>query len=417
MTAGQEAARALASPVGARGGAFAAMAAPGFARLWASGWCWASTRWMGVFLCSYLVDDLTGSPLLVQLVGAAIFAPMFFGGAFAGVVADRFDRRGTILRNLLVLTPVALLMGVVVVGGAVEVWMVYPFMLLVGVGGVVDMTSRRALIYDLVGHERATNALALETLSMSGGTTLGAAFGGAVVNFFGVGQCFFLIAALYVASYVLLAGVPSPPASRTNSGASSALEDLREGVRFLRQSPALQSILGVTVIMNLFYFSFMPMVPVFAREMEVNALLAGILTGATGLGMMLGSFLWAARDPRHRGLVYVGGCAWAMAFLLLFAAVQWYPAALFFLVLAGIGSSGFGTMQGVLVMVAAGPEMRGRAMGLLSMAIGGLPFGMIALGALAQATNPAPAVMLSVVAGVAVLAAWCWRYPASLRLR
>jgi MFS family permease len=371
---------------------------------------------MGVFLCSYLVDRITGSPLLVQFVGAAIFAPMFFGGAIAGVVADRFDRRLTILRQLLILIPIAMTMGLVVVSGSVQVWMVYPFMLVVGVGGVVDMTSRRALIYDIVGPERATNALALESLSMSGGTTLGAFFGGAVINFVGVGQCFFLIALLYSASFLLLRGVPSPAASRTGGGAS-ILADLREGGRFLRGSRPMVSILGVTVLMNLFYFSFMPMVPVFARQMHVNALFAGILAGATGMGMMIGSFAWAAWPTQRRGLVYVGGCLVAMAFLALFALLQWYPIALVLLICAGVGSSGFGTMQGVLVMAAAGQEMRGRAMGLLSMAIGGLPFGMIALGGVAQGIGAAPAVTASVIMGFATFAIWLWKFPEAGRIR
>src|SRR3712207_8315625 len=74
-------------------GVFAALRVPYYPRLWASGWLWNLTRWMSVFLCSYLVNDLTGSPFLVQLVGAAFFAPMFFGGVLGGVISDRFDRR------------------------------------------------------------------------------------------------------------------------------------------------------------------------------------------------------------------------------------------------------------------------------------------------------------------------------------
>lgn len=394
----------------------AALEVPAFGWLWASGWCWNATRWMSIFLCSYLVNRLTGSPFLVQLVGAVFFAPMFLGGVFAGAVADRFDRRSTILRQLLFLIPLAVLMGVVVVSGAVEAWMTYPFVLAVGLGGVVDMTSRRALVFDLVGDARATNAIALESLSMAGGTTLGALFGGAVINFVGLGEAFFLIAVLYVASYVLLLRVPSPPAVRSGARVSMR-RDLAEGLRAVRESEALIGILGVTVIVNLFYFSFMPLVPVFADDMGVNALLAGVLASGTGLGMMLGSFAWAAWPSPHRGALYVGGSVAAMLFLFAFAALQWYPIALVLLVAAGFGSSAFGTMQAVLVMTTAGPEMRGRAMGILSMAIGSLPFGMIGLGLVAQATSPAPAVMLSVVAGLVVVALWMARYPRVWSLR
>ena len=373
--------------VAPRAGTFAALQVPSFGLLWASGWCWNATRWMAIFLCSFLINDLTGSPFLVQLVGAAFFAPMFLGGAVAGAAADRFDRRRTILRQLAVLIPVGLGMGALVTGGWVEAWMVYPFVLVVGLGGVVDMTSRRALVFDLVGEERATNALALESLSMAGGNTLGSLFGGAVIDLVGIGEAFFLIGILYVASYLLLVRVPSPPA-RVAGARTSIRRDIGEGVRAVRASRALIGILGVTVVMNLFYFSFMPLVPVFADEMGVNALLAGLLASASGFGMMVGSFAWAAWPTRRRGLLYVGGSVVAMAFLFAFAALQWYPVALVMLMAAGIGSSAFGTMQAVLVMTTAGAAMRGRAMGVLSMAIGTLPFGMIGLRARRPGDRP-----------------------------
>lgn len=399
-----------------RGGTFAALGVESFGLLWASGWCWNATRWMSVFLCSFLVNELTGSPLLVQLVGAAFFAPMFLGGAVAGVVADRFDRRRTMIRQLIVLIPIALLMGMLVTSGNFAAWIVYPFMIAVGVGGVVDMTSRRALVFDLVGEARATNALALESVSMSGGNLLGSICGGAVINFVGVGQAFFLIAVLYMMSLGLLARVPSPPARNLGAGGSMR-RDLGEGLRAVSRSQALIGILGVTVIMNFFYFSFMPLVPVFAKEMGVNALLAGVLASGTGLGMMLGSFVWAARPVPRRGLLYVVGSLLAMGFLFAFAAVQWYPGALLLLVGAGFGASAFGTMQGVLVMTTADAEMRGRAMGILSMAIGSLPFGMIGLGLVAQVTDPAAAVMISIAGGLIAMALWMARFPQVRLLR
>jgi MFS family permease len=379
------------------------------------GWIWNSTRWMATFLGAYIVNDLTGSPFLVQVVGASLFAPMFFGGPFAGAVADRFDRRTTVVRQLALLVPLALVMGVVTLQGALSSWMIYPFVLAVGIGGVVDWTSRRALLYDLVGDERASNALALEMVSMSGGTTLGALFGGAIIQFLGEGQAFLLMAAMYGACIVLLLGVPSPPRRVAGAG-GSVLRDAVEGMRAIAGSQALVGVLAVTVVMNFFYFSFMPLVPVFAEDLEVNALLAGVLASANGFGMMIGSILWAAFEIRRRGLMYVLGSFGAMAFLVLFAAIPWYPSALLFVMLAGLAASAFGTMQGVLMMAAAEPEMRGRAMGVLGMAIGTLPFGMIGLGLLAQATSPAVAVVASVAAGIVILAAFVARTPQVARL-
>ena len=397
-------------------GAFAALAVPSYARLWASGWFWNLTRWMAVFLGSYLVNELTHAPLPVQLVGAAFFAPMFFGGVVGGVVADRFDRRRTILGQLLVLIPIAGVMSALVFSGAVRVWMVYPFMLAVGLGGVIDMTSRRALVYDFVGEERATNALALESLSMTGGNMLGTLAGGAVINFIGIGQAFLLIALCYAASFLLLLGVPVPQRARAASGGRSVLEDVLAGFRFLGRNRTLISLLGVTVLMNGFYFTFTPMVPVFADRLGVNALWTGLLASASGMGSMAGSLLIAARPPRRRGLAYVGGSVLALLGLGVFAAVASYPLALMALVVAGMGMAGFATMQGVLVMVTAGAQMRGRAMGLLSMAIGTLPFGMVLLGLVAQRLGAPAAVLGSAALGLAATAVWSLRRPEAWRL-
>jgi predicted MFS family arabinose efflux permease len=287
----------------------------------------------------------------------------------------------------------------------------------VGVGGVVDWTSRRALIFDVVGESRAPNALALEMVSLSGGTTLGALFGGAVIEFLGEAQAFLLMALLYGACFVLLLGVPTPKHRVGAAAGGSVFRDAIEGIRAIGRSQALIGVLSVTVVMNFFYFSFTPMVPVFADRLEVSALFAGVLASANGFGMMTGSLLWAALDVHRRGLLYVAGSFGAMGFLLFFAAVPWYPSAVLFVMLAGLAASAFGTMQGVLTMMAAEPEMRGRAMGVLGMAIGTLPFGMVFLGLLAQLTSPPAAVVLSVLGGVLVLAAFVIRYPAVIRLR
>src|SRR5262245_33993420 len=112
-----------------RTGTFAAMSVPYYPRLWTTGLLWNLTRWMAIFLCTYLVNHLTHSPFYVQLVGSAFFAPMFFGGALAGVISDRLDRRRTILIVLSVLMPLSAAMGVLIVTDVIETWMVYPFML------------------------------------------------------------------------------------------------------------------------------------------------------------------------------------------------------------------------------------------------------------------------------------------------
>src|SRR5581483_11368574 len=99
----------------------------------------------------------------------------------------------------------------------------------------------------------------------------------------------------------------------------------------------------------------------------------------------------------------------AMIGLFAFAAASWYPAALLGLIVAGVGQSGFASMQASLMLLAAEPAMRGRAMGVLSMGIGVLPFGMVLLGVVAQLTSPPTAVLSAATLGFAGLIAWAVR--------
>jgi MFS family permease len=398
------------TPAYARGSMFAAMAVAPYPRLWAIGLIVSLTRWMTIFLSSYLINDLTHSAILVQLVGVSLFAPLFAGGLVAGAISDRLDRRRTLITILSVLLVGALVMAFFNLSGMIEVWLVYPFVLAVGTGHVLDMTSRRALVYDCVGPRVVTNALALESMAMMGGTVIGGLTAGTIISVLGIGAVFLAISVLYCTALLLLLGLRTAPRHRPVEVMPDFMNDLVTGFRYVRSHRALVSVLGVTILMNLFYFSYTPMVPIFGEKLGVGPFWSGLLLSAHGLGSVIGASVIASGLRLGRGWTYVGGSAFALMFLFLFAAMPWYPAALIALMVAGFGIAGFATMQSVLVMISAEDEMRGRAMGMLSMSIGALPFSMLLLGAYATAVGPAVGVMTSVSIGLVALVAFSiWR--------
>ena len=128
-----------------------AITVQGFFPLLFAGMCWHWARWGIAFLSAFWINEVTDSPRMVQLTGTTMWAPLLFGGALGGVFADRFDRLRTIQWQLAVLIPIVVLIGLLEVSEQLSVWMIYPFLLFAGIGWVGDMTSRRALVFEIVG--------------------------------------------------------------------------------------------------------------------------------------------------------------------------------------------------------------------------------------------------------------------------
>ena len=373
------------------------------------------SRWGGAFLAAYFVNDVTESPRLVQLTGTAMFGPLLVGGVLGGFVSDRFDRRTTMLVLTAITAPLTAVVALLVSNDAMEVWMVYPYLAAMGVGWIADMTNRRAMVHDVVGDEFIDNAMALEVLSLAGGITLGTLLGGSVISLLGLGPAFGLVAGFLAVSFLAFWRVPSEVYVRGRARTQSVAE-LAEGLRAISRSAVLRSILGVTVITNLMFFAYFPIVQVIADDLGAGPFLTGLLAAAGGLGMMTSGSIVARNPPRRRGLAYVGGTLVGMVLLIGFAVAPWYALAFAFLYLSNFSAGYFSATQTTLVLTAVPTDLRGRALGLLSLSIGALPIGMFLLGEFAEAVGASDAVAIWAAAGVAMLVLFHLRRPEAARL-
>lgn len=391
----------------------------GYRQLWLTGLLWHTSRWMALLVSTYRVNELTGDPLLVLLVGTAFFAPMFLGGALAGTISDRFDRYRTVGSSLGTLAPLAVLMGVGMLIDKAPLAVIYAFVGALGVGNVIDMTARRSMCFDLVGNDLVTNSAALESLALHCGTMIGSLTGGALLAALGPGQVFLGLAVVYVMALAsLLASrhlnaVPDRPAVAETP---SLRNDFDDAIDLIRSHELLRRFLVITVLMNFFYYAFTPLVPVFAERMEVGPFLTGVLASSIGFGTMMGAYLLSRIQPDRRGMFHIVGTIGAMTMLIAFANTGIYWVGLPMLILAGLFGAGFSTTQAALVVSMVDDRVRGRAMGVLSMAIGALPFGMFTLGLVARRTDPVVAVTISVGVGIALVFLWQLRRPELRRL-
>ena len=385
---------------------FRAFADRGYLCLWLANFLLYTSRWMQMTLLAWLILDLTDSPLLVALVGFFSSAPMFLLGLVGGVLADRVRRQrllsitqGTNVMSSFTLT---LLLST----GAFQVWHAYIAILITGACWALDIPSRRAVIYDLLGLEGVTNAVALDSVGMNASRMCGPALAGVLITLTGVTGGYVVITCFCSIAWMLLWSLRIPQRPRPERRQQSIGRNLLEGFRFVRENPTIKATLYITVVMNVLLFPYVQMVPIIARDiLHVDAALMGVLQAAEGLGALVGAVLIAsAVRLNYHGRVFLGGSLLALIGLFIFSMSRWYILSLPVLLLLGLGTAGFGTMQSTIIMLTAREEMRGRALGVLSLAIGTGPFGSLCMGAAASAIHPVFVIRMNALLGIVSLA-------------
>ncbi len=382
-----------------------------FRFLWPANFFSYISRWMQMTLLIWYVLDLTGSAFQVALVGFFGMAPMLLLGMVGGALADRFDRRRLLLGVQMSSLVGAGITTALLLSGLLEVWHAYLLISISGVGWALDSPSRRSILLNLVGRAAVTNAVALDSMAMHSSRMAGPVLAGLLISLVDVPRGYVVILVFYVLSLSLMWLVklaPEQPGSGQPRGApaQSMLRNLAEGLKYVRGHRTIVATILVTIIMNLFVFSYMQMVPVIAVDvLRVGPGLVGLLMGVDGFGSLMGSVLIASSgNMRHHGRVYLFGSTIAIVALLLFSLSRSYALSFGILLVLGLGGAGFGTMQSLIVMLVCREEMRGRALGVVSLAIGTGPLGLLMTGAVADWLTPSTAIGLNAVAGLVLMA-------------
>ena len=365
----------------------------------------ASGTWMQSVAQGWLVLRLTGSGTAVGLVTAMQFVPMLVGGAWGGVIADRFDKRRTLLASQAALGAVAAVLATVTITGVVTVWMVFLAAFLTGCATVIDTPTRQAFVCELVGPDRLANAVALNSAMFNAARVVGPAIAGGLILVGGTGTCFAFNAVSYMAVMVGLAVMRTDELQRTERVAKSRGQ-VREGLRYVASTPTLRSTLLMVAVVGTFSLNFTVLMPLLARfTFRAGPGTLGLLTSTMGLGSLVGALAAAARakpSPRLlRGAAAVLGLAMAgIAF------APALPVALAFLAVAGAAAITFLATANSLLQLTSSGAMRGRVMALYALVfLGSTPIGGPIVGATAQRFSPGAGFLVGAVAALAA-AAW-----------
>jgi MFS family permease len=371
--------------------------APAFRRLWFS--TVIATGALGIerTLTAWLALELGADAFLIGLTFAARMLPSLLFGLAAGTLADQFDRA----RQLAIVAACsALLMAgfgglIAATGGAV--WMVVAFSFCAGGIMVFDTPARQALVLDTAPPETAQRALALNALAGRLTSAGGALLAAVLIAQAGTVAGYLAVALLYLLVGLLAVTLRVPQAQRRQGERPPFREALRGSLRMIVDLPAVRLLIIVGLICEVFAFSHLTAVPLFAQEvLAAGPGGLGTLNAAQAIGGAIAVALLALlpeRIPRQPllGAVFV---LYGLAIIGFGLSGSLFVAALF-LVITGFCAGAFDVLQQTLMQLAVPPEQRGRAVGLWVLSIGSAPLGHLEMGALARALGVPTALVLN----------------------
>jgi MFS family permease len=383
-------------------GTFASLRVPNFRRFLTGQIVSLCGTWMQTIALGWLVLSLGGSGTGLGLVTAAQFLPILLFGAYGGVIADRVDRRRLLMRTQSALGLLAGGLGVLDLTGTVRLWMVAAIAAVIGSVTAVDNPARQSFVQEMVGPHTLANAVTLNSVTMNAARVVGPALAGAVITVAGTGGCFLLNATSFAAVLAALSRIDTA-ALRRVPPVSRAPGQVRAGLAYALRTPAIRVPLLMMVLIGTLSYEFQVVLPLVAREtFGGGAATYSLLTGAMGIGAVVGGLLVARRRRVGTRVLVLTAAAFG-GVLLLATAAPTLAVAVVALVLVGAASISFISIGNATVQLAADPKLRGRVLALWSIAfLGTTPVGGPIAGWVAQSFGARAGLLM---AGVAALAA------------
>ncbi len=351
-------------------------------RLYASGQLVSLTgSWMQRVAQDWLVLTLTNSGTALGVVTALQFGPSLVLGLWGGVLADRGDKRKLLLATQTSLAVVALVLGLLDIGGVVQYWHVLVMATALGVITAVDTPVRQSFVVEMVGKDDLTNAVGINSTIFNTGRILGPAVAGVMITAVGTGWAFVANA---LSSVAVLAGLwmmrpaelfPAPQVERAKG-------QLRAGVRYVLGRRDLLLTMLLVFIVGTFGLNFQITTALIAKQVfHRSATGYGLLSTALAVGACVGAVLATRRTRRPSSYFLIGA---ATVFGLIEVAAGAMPGFLWtaaMLVPAGLAMLTFTTAANSSVQLGVEPTMRGRVMALYLMCfMGGTPAGAPLIG-------------------------------------
>jgi MFS family permease len=316
---------------------------------------------------AWLVLQLTNSGAALGIVTALQYLPVLFLGPYGGVIADRFSKRNLLYFTQTTFGILALILGVLVAMGWVQLWMVDVLAFCYGIINAVDNPTRQSFVVELVGKDKLRNAVTLYSSLVNLARVLGPTLAGILIATVALAPCF-IINGLSYAAVVMMLFMMRADELQTPAPVARAKGQLVAGFRYVMSTPVLRNVLLMMAIIGTLTFEFQVSLPLIAQfTFHGNAESYAALMAAMGLGAVFGGLITAGQKKTSVRTLVIAAFLFGSTTLLA-AMMPSIVLAILILVLVGVFSIYFTSLGNSILQLESAPQMRGRVMAFWSIA-------------------------------------------------
>jgi MFS family permease len=343
--------------------------------------------WMQRIALPWVVYSVTGSEVLLGLVGFASSIPSFLLAPFAGVLIDRWSRYRVMLVTQIISMIQAGILAWLSLTGNLEIWHIIVLSVALGIINTFDMPARHSFVINMVnGKEDIGNAIALNSMMFNGARLIGPSVAGILLAAAGEGACFLInaVSYIFVIASLLMMNVTE---TREKKEKVPMFREMREGLDYVFGFAPIKHIILLLGLVSFMGASSLVLMPVYAKEILLgDSHTYGFLMGGAGAGALLGAIFLASRDTvLTLGRLIPAATALLSAGLIAISLSSSFMISMFLIFLTGLGMMTHTAASNTILQTIADEDKRGRVMSFYTMALmGTAPFGSLLAGWMAK---------------------------------
>jgi MFS family permease len=335
--------------------------------------------WLQATALGWIVWELTGSEATLGIVNVLNTVPLLLLTPYAGVWADRLDRRKLLIATQVAAMLIAFAVAFLTQTGLIQIWHIYVMAIALGVVSALDLPAQQAFLGDLAGVAEIRKAVNVNGMVVQGSRVIGPALAGFLVARIGVAPAFWLngLSFLIVIGSLMVVRAAQAQA-RPQQG--SPLQQIRESIAFVRTQPRILEMFAFVFMMFMFSWSIINnLLPAVADDvLKGDAETLGFLVAASGAGALFSLLFVVPLVQAHRrpGWMLALSMLWAGGWLLIFGLSNNLYLSMLALFMSFLGNPVVYTITVGLSQLMVPPEMRARLISLFTLCSFGVqPFG------------------------------------------